>query len=335
MIFKPRQLSREGLAPEELAADKRGCKKFGPCGVGRRALYLNSFYIDRCYYVSLSSVQRAFKRVAMSRGGFTGKGLFASIPYLVVEYDSGQTKQCNFRREEDVDALLSCLGARCPDIRLHSVQAEFRLAEKARREEARYLKELTPRAQAAREELERAKETLNRRPELAERLSRAARAKRSSDQSKPAYRWVALTIVLAGAAALAYGIWNAVRGDTTGLYFALFGLAAMFFFSGAQVLPTVRNNRRTIAREWEEAREAMRDFIGDRGDFPVPYWYAHPVVLQRMIRAVREGRAQSTASALDVVKADLKALNATVQVEQEEYDEVVQIKPLFLLCGYQ
>ena len=160
-------------------------------------------------------------------------------------------------------------------------------------------------------------------------------AKRSSDQSKPAYRWVALTIVLAGAAALAYGIWNAVRGDTTGLYFALFGLAAMFFFSSAQVLPTARNNRRAIAREWEEAREAMRDFIGDRGDFPVPYWYAHPVVLQRMIRAVREGRAQSAASALDVVKADLKALNATVQVEQEEYDEVVQIKPLFLLCGYQ
>ena len=245
-----------GLAPEELAADKRGCKKFGPCGVGRRALYLNSFYIDRCYYVSLSSVQRAFKRVAMSRGGFTGEGLFASIPYLVVEYDSGQTKQCNFRREEDVDALLSCLGARCPDIRLHSVQAEFRLAEKARREEARYLKELTPRAQAAREELERAKEALNRQPELAERLSRAARAKRSSDQSKPAYRWVALTIVLAGAAALAYGIWNAVRGDTTGLYFALFGLAAMFFFSSAQVLPTARNNRRAIAREWEEIGRA-------------------------------------------------------------------------------
>lgn len=335
MIFKPKQLSREGLEPGALAEDKRSCRRFGPCGVGERALYLNSFYIDRCFYVTLSSVRRVFKRVAMSRGGFTGKGLFASIPYLVVEYDSGQTKQCNFRREEDVDALLSCLGARCPDIRLHSVQAEFRLAEKARREEARYLKELTPRAQAAREELERAKEALNRRPELAERLSRAARAKRSSDQSKPAYRWVALTIVLAGAAALAYGIWNAVRGDTTGLYFALFGLAAMFFFSSAQVLPTARNNRRAIAREWEEAREAMRDFIGDRGDFPVPYWYAHPVVLQRMIRAVREGRAQSAASALDVVKADLKALNATVQVEQEEYDEVVQIKPLFLLCGYQ
>lgn len=335
MIFKPKQLSREGLSAEELAADKKRCERFGPCGVGQKALYLNSFYIDRCYYVALSSVQRAFKRVAMSRGGFTGKGMFASIPYLVVEYDSGQTKQCNFKREEDVDALLACLGRICPDIRLHSVQAEFRLAEKARREESRYLRELTPKAQAAREELERAKAELEQRPDLTDRLSRAARAKRSSDQSKPAYRWVALTVVLAGAAALAYGIWNVVRGDTTGLYFALFGLAAMFFFSSAQVLPTVRNNRRTIDREWEEAREAMGAFIGKREDFPVPYWYAHPVVLQRMIRAVREGRAQSVSSALEVVKADLKALNATVQVEQEEYDEVVQIKPLFLLCGYQ
>ena len=140
---------------------------------------------------------------------------------------------------------------------------------------------------------------------------------------------------LLGAAALVYGLWSWLNKDGTGVYFLLFGLAAVFFFSGANVLPTARNNKKAAAREWEEAREAMRDFIGDRGDFPVPYWYAHPVVLQRMIRAVREGRAQSTASALDVVKADLKALNATVQVEQEEYDEVVQIKPLFLLCGYQ
>ena len=43
----------------------------------------------------------------MSKGGFTGKGLFASIPYLVVEYDNGQEKQCNFKFEENVDMLLS------------------------------------------------------------------------------------------------------------------------------------------------------------------------------------------------------------------------------------
>jgi len=59
------------------------------------------------------------------------------------------------------------------------------------------------------------------------------------------------------------------------------------------------------------------------------------VVLQRMIRVLREGRAQSVGEALNVMKKDLKALNASVQVEQEEYDEVVAIKPMFLLWDYE
>ena len=47
--------------------------------------------------MALESVRRVFKRVAMSKGGFTGKGAFGSIPYLVVEYDDGAQKQCNFK----------------------------------------------------------------------------------------------------------------------------------------------------------------------------------------------------------------------------------------------
>ncbi len=39
----------------------------------------------------------------MSSGGFTGKGMFASMAYLVVEYDGGKQKQCNFKDERDVD----------------------------------------------------------------------------------------------------------------------------------------------------------------------------------------------------------------------------------------
>ena len=54
-----------------------------------------------------------------------------------------------------------------------------------------------------------------------------------------------------------------------------------------------------------------------------------------MIRVLREGRAQSAKEALAVVKEDLKKLNADVQVEQEEYDEVVAIKPMFLLQEYK
>ena len=41
------------------------------------------------------------------------------------------------------------------------------------------------------------------------------------------------------------------------------------------------------------------------------------------------------AEALAQVKEDLKALTADVQVEQEEHDEVVAIKPMFLLQDYQ
>ena len=35
------------------------------------------------------------------------------------------------------------------------------------------------------------------------------------------------------------------------------------------------------------------------------------------------------------MKADLKVLNSGVKVSQEEHDEVVIVKPLFLECGYK
>lgn len=36
-----------------------------------------------------------------------------------------------------------------------------------------------------------------------------------------------------------------------------------------------------------------------------------------------------------VLKEDLKALNSSVVVEQEEYDEIVAIKPMFLVMDYR
>ena len=333
MLFKPAQLGLARLDPAELAADRKACKKIGPCGVGKKALYLNSFYIDRRYYLPYTSITRVFKRVAMSSGGFTGKGMFASMAYLVVEYDGGKQKQCNFKHEEDVDLLLAHMARVCPDIPRHSVEAERRLREKAEREAKRYLKQLTPQAQAARETLEQAQQLLEEYPEQTAKLSTAAKAKRVNDRSNPAYRWVALAIIVAGIAAVVYGIMALIRGENVGVYFALFGLAAIFFFSGAHVLPTAKNNKKAIAQEWERSISDVAALLPE--DFPVPARYAHPVVLQRMIRVLREGRAQSVGEALNVMKKDLKALNASVQVEQEEYDEVVAIKPMFLLWDYE
>ena len=70
-------------------------------------------------------------------------------------------------------------------------------------------------------------------------------------------------------------------------------------------------------------------------DFPLPARYAHPIVLDRMIRVLREGRAQSVKESLALVKEDLKKLDSSVQVEQEEYDEVVTVKPMFLCQDYK
>ena len=333
MIFAPARLGSVTLDNETLAADKKGCRRFGPCGVGEKALYLNSFFIDRHYYVALSSVRRVFKRVAMSKGGFTGKGVFGSIPYLVVELDDGTVKQCNFKWEQDVDLMIAHISSLRPGLPTHSVEAERRLQEKQAAMEAKFLKELTPKGQKTREELEGAKAYLGVYPEQTTRLSATAKQKRSSDGTNPAYRWVALAIIVAGVIALAYGIYVLVMGDTTGLYFTLLGLAVAFLFSGSQVLPTAKNNRAAVTKAWEDSVSDMEGILPE--DFPVPACYAHPVVLERMIRIVREGRAQSPKEALAVLKEDLKKLNHTVQVEQEEYDEVVAIKPMFLLREYK
>lgn len=334
MIFAPARLGSVTLDNETLAADKKGCRRFGPCGVGEKALYLNSFFIDRHYYVALESVRRVFKRVAMSKGGFTGKGAFGSIPYLVVEYDGGAQKQCNFKHEEDVDNLLAYLAKICPDLPLQSQKVERHMAQQQAQEARRYLKELTPQAQAEKERLEHARAFLEDHTSLTRRLSQAAKAKRVNDRSNPSYKWVALAIVIAGVAALVYGIVTMIRGTSSlGIYFALFGFAAVFLFSGAHVLPTARNNKTALSREWEQAQADLAAVLPR--DFPLPARYAHPVVLTRMIRVLREGRAQTADQALDVVKQDLKALTADVQVEQWEYDEVVAIKPMFLLSDYQ
>ena len=53
-----------------------------------------------------------------------------------------------------------------------------------------------------------------------------------------------------------------------------------------------------------------------------------------MIRSVREGRAETAYEALETVKTDLRNMNASVTVTQEIHDDVVDIKPLFLVCDY-
>ena len=46
-MLKPQRLGNLSLPDMELTEDKKTCRKFGPCGVGKKAIYLNSFYIER------------------------------------------------------------------------------------------------------------------------------------------------------------------------------------------------------------------------------------------------------------------------------------------------
>ena len=338
MIFKPAQLGLARLDKQELEQDKKSCRKIGPCGVGKKALYLNSFYIDRCYYLPYGSISRVFKRVAMSSGGFTGKGLFASMAYLVVEYDGGKQKQCNFKDERDVDKLLEALAREQPQIHLLSAAGEQMLQKKAEEKAARKLPELSDEARHSVSVLQKAKEYLEAKPALSEELSAAQRRKRAQLQSKPVYRYVALAIFVLGIAAAGYGIYSvASHTGSYGIYFALFGFAAIFLFSSYNMLPTAHNNNTAIMKRADKAEAAMADYVKHypHGAFPVPSWYAHPVVLKQMTDAVEEGRAVTVPQALEAVKTRLKELNADVQVEQEEYDEVVLIKAMFLNHEYQ
>ena len=335
MIFSPKLIGRNSLSPDHLRADKSACKKIGPCGLGREAMYLNSFFIDRYYYVKYVDVDRVFKRVAMSKGGFSGKGVFGSIPYLVVRLKNGAEQACNFKYEEDVDRFLQEISRTHPEIPVLSREGEKKLAEARAKEEARYVKNLSAEAEDSIAELERAKEILSGGNEYSTRLSFAAKQKRTIDLINPTYRFIALAIFLLAAAGCVFGIISVFQHKGYSAYFILFGVAFMLFAMSTRVMPTGRNNRRAAQREWDSALRDMQRFVSEHKEIPVPAQYAHPASMDRMIRVIREGKAESIEEAYEVMKNELRAINNQVTVSQTEYDEIMAIKPMFLLCGYR
>ena len=337
MLFKPAQLGLARLDSAELEADRKACKKIGPCGVAKKPVSEQLLHRPPL----LPALHQHHPRVQAGShecGRLYRQGNVCSMAYLVVEYDGGKQKQCNFKDERDVDALLELLAKQQPQIRLLSAAGEQALQKKAEEKAARKLPELSEDARHTVTVLRRAKEYLDAKPELSNELSAAQRRKRAQLKSKPVYRYVALAIFLFGTAAAAYGLYAVfTHTGSYGVYFALFGFAAIFLFSSYNMLPTAHNNNSAIMKRADQADAAMAEYVKHypNGSFPVPSCYAHPIVLKRMIDAVEEGQAVTTAEALDAVKARLQAVNADVQVEQEEYDEIVAIKALFLNHDYQ
>ena len=200
MIFKPRPLSRTMLDDASLVRDKQHCRRIGPCGVGRRALYLNSYFIDRHYYVPFSAITRAFKFIEEGTGGV--RGVLAGRACLLVEYDNGLQQVCCFKYEDQIDELLRVLHKMHPEIPCVSEEeeAELEVEYERRRAEERRRPPLSIRAEREIEELENAIAYLERKPELYKRLSRAAKRRRNYQSRSAGYRWAAAAIRRRGVA---------------------------------------------------------------------------------------------------------------------------------------
>ncbi len=67
---------------------------------------------------------------------------------------------------------------------------------------------------------------------------------------------------LFGIVSAAYGLY-AVTNHTGGygIYFALFGFAAIFLFSSYNMLPTAHNNHSAIMKRAEKAEAAMAEYV--------------------------------------------------------------------------
>ena len=335
MLFSPSPLGKHTFEPETLRRDARECLRIGPCGLGKRAAYFSSFFVDRRYYIPYEEISRVFKRVAMSKGGFSGKGIFGSLPYLVVQTKGGREQQCNFKYEDQVDTFLAQIRKTHPEILTVSAEAEKRLAAERAREKARYVKELTPEAQTALTQLRETKAFLESSSPIPEHLSQAAKQKRVMDRMNPGYRYAAVAIFLLALGALIFGLISVMRHQGFAMYFVLFGMAFLFYTMSSRILPTGRNNKRYADRVWQEALEKSRENNRTCPGCALPHQYAHPATCDRMIRVIREGRAQTTKEAWTVMKEDLKKINADVTVSQTEYDEITAIKPMFLVCEYR
>ena len=331
----PRLFGKQSLPGNTLKADKKACKKIGPLGMGRRALYLNSFYISRMYYVVWTDIKRVYKLVAMSKGGFTGIGAFGSMSYLVVELRDGRTKRCQIKYENQSDEALAWIAEHHPEIPTQSEAAQKKLEDAQKAEQARYKKDLTVEEKNSLRILEEAGQYLEKKPALYRNLSYSAGKMRAQQMVSPGKRILGVGILVGALVLLAAGIALTVIRHPAGIYMIMFGGVFLLFSFSGNLVPIGRNSRRQIEAGWQQAVADSEAYIGKRADFPVPARYAHPIVLKRMSRVIREGRADSIPGALEVVKEDLKALNKSVTVSQQEYDEVVAVKAMFLVSDYQ
>ena len=346
MIFKPFLLTGEALSRDELAMDKKSAAKFGRCGVGDKAIYLGSFYIDRMYYAPISQVVRAYKRVAMTKGGFTGQGAFGTMSYLVVDFADGSQKVSNFKSEEQLDQLIDFLKLNHPEIMTVSPKVAQRQAEI---EASRFVYndgDLLEKASEKQKEeiyaIDREIRHLEKNPEIYKRVASLAKELRRNQMTSSNNKWVAMAIVILGVAAAVYGVITLINHGEFAIYFLLFGLAAIFLFSATAVMPTARKNKKAIEDAFQESLVALNSYLKAlKGDLVIPSTYGNPLILQRIKDKMAQKILESddkkyyAASAFEDIKAELRAATREVKVSQDDYNFITAVKPIFLVRNYE
>lgn len=106
MIILPRAIGNHTLAADEIKSDYKSAKTFGQGLLGESALFIKSINGFRTRYIPINSIDRVFKRLAVTKGFYNG-GIFGTLSYLVVVYNGGTEKAFRFRLEDDVDNLLN------------------------------------------------------------------------------------------------------------------------------------------------------------------------------------------------------------------------------------
>lgn len=331
-----RPISKETLSEDVLKKDRKSCLKIARMGLGEKALYVNSYFLDRDLYIPYGSIKRVYKRVAMSKGGFTGQGVFASLAYLVIEYEDKEI-QVKVKREPYVDRVLAEMEKRFPHIPLRSKKAEERLEAARVEEENRYKKDLSDLAKAAIAELEEVERRLQKKRELCDTLAKTAKTKRMASGTKPYYRPIKYVMLFGSLAAIGLGVYANRVGWGMDAAFVFFSFAAICIFIASQINRTGMYNKEAADREFEEAVKKMEE--SSKGIFPkepfLPAYYCHPSTLKRMIRLIREGKAETPEEALEALKEDLKQMTSDVSVAEQDYEEIITIKPMFLCMDYK
>ena len=105
MLFPMKAIGERKLSPEDLESDRKNCIHYEETGLGKKALFLPFLGRGRRAYIPLSSIDRVYKRLCVSKGFFEEGKIYGSLSYLVIDFD-GREKAYRFLREENLDALL-------------------------------------------------------------------------------------------------------------------------------------------------------------------------------------------------------------------------------------